>query len=192
MGIFVSFSSEKLAILFLFSFFFPWIKFQNGGQLKKGLFLTYFSHFLVTREKTQKFFQYISHLDTYTYIAHPIDFFCFTNFAKITNLSCMVSLRCDSWCWFFFAPFCILVQLIHNKMVSKIYACVKEHLEPTHLKSSPLFTFSTKSLGQDSPSIHLFSKIVGSRFTTAKIKLGEDSPSWFLFSRSRFAFKQRK
>ena len=58
-----------------------------------------------------------------------------------------------------------------------IYASVKGHLEPTHLKSSPLFTFSTKLLGQDSPSIHLFSKIMGSRFTTAKIKLGEDSSS---------------
>ena len=46
------------------------------------------------------------------------------------------------------------------------YAPVKGHLEPTHLKSSPLFTFSTKSLTQDSPSIHLFSKIIGSRFTT--------------------------
>ena len=31
------------------------IKFQNGAHLKKGLFLTYFSHVLVTREKTQKF-----------------------------------------------------------------------------------------------------------------------------------------
>ena len=40
------------------------------------------------------------------------------------------------------------------------YACIKGHLEPTHLKSSPLFTFSTKSSGQDSPSIHLFSKIM--------------------------------
>ena len=39
-----------------------------------------------------------------------------------------------------------------------IYACVKGHLEPTHLKSSPLFTFSTKPLGQDAPSVHLFSK----------------------------------
>ena len=58
-----------------------------------------------------------------------------------------------------------------------IYARVKGHLEPTYLKSSPLFTFSTKSLGQDSPLIHLFSKIIGSRFATAKIKLGEDSPS---------------
>ena len=31
------------------------IKFQNGAHLKKRLFLTYFSHFLVTREKLQKF-----------------------------------------------------------------------------------------------------------------------------------------
>ena len=45
----------------------------------------------------------------------------------------------------------------------RFYACIKGHLEPTHLKSSPLFTFSTKSLGQDSPSIHLFSKMTGSR-----------------------------
>ena len=69
------------------------------------------------------------------------------------------------------------------------YARVKGHLEPTHLKSSPLFTFPTKSLGQDSPSIHFFSKIIGSRFTTSKIKLSEDSPSWFVFSRSRFTLK---
>ena len=68
-------------------------------------------------------------------------------------------------------------------------ALVRGHLEPTHLKSSPLFTFSTKSLGQDSPSIHFFSKVIGSRFTTAKIKLGEDSPSWSVFSTSKFAFK---
>ena len=71
-----------------------------------------------------------------------------------------------------------------------IYACIKGHLEPTHLKSSPPFTFSTKLLGQDSPSVHLFSITIGSRFTIAKIKFGEDSPSWFVFfSRSRFTFK---
>ena len=62
--------------------------------------------------------------------------------------------------------------------VAKYNARVKGHLEPTYLKCSPLFTFSTKLLGQDSPSIHLFfSKILGSRFTTAKIKLDEDSPN---------------
>ena len=40
---------QKNIILFLKT------KFQNGAHLKKGLFLTYFSHFLVTREKLQKF-----------------------------------------------------------------------------------------------------------------------------------------
>ena len=50
---------------------------------KKGLFLTYFSHFLVTREKLQKFLQHISHSHTYTYFAHFIDNFCLTNLEKI-------------------------------------------------------------------------------------------------------------
>ena len=74
------------------------IKFQNGAHLKKELFLTYFSHFLATREKTQKFLQHISHLHKYTYFAHPIDLFCLPDLAKIANLSGMVSLWCDSWC----------------------------------------------------------------------------------------------
>ena len=51
------------------------IKFQNGARLKQGLFLTYFSHFLVTRGKLQKFLQHISQTHTYTYFVHPIDFF---------------------------------------------------------------------------------------------------------------------
>ena len=67
--------------------------------------------------------------------------------------------------------------------------CTYRHFEPTHLKSSPLFIFSTNSLGQDSLSVHLFSITIESRFTAAKIKLGEDSPSWFVFPRSRFTFK---
>ena len=57
--------------------FFLEIKFQNGAHLKKKeLFLTYFSHFLVTGEKLQKFLQHTYHLYTYTYFTHPIDFFC--------------------------------------------------------------------------------------------------------------------
>ena len=73
---------------------------------KKGLFLTYFSHFLVTREKLQKFLQHISHSHTYTYFAHPIDFFLPYQFwKKNTNLSGTVSLWSESWCWFLFAPF---------------------------------------------------------------------------------------
>ena len=68
-------------------------------------------------------------------------------------------------------------------------ARVKGYLEPTNLKSSPLFTFATKSLGQDSSPVHLFSITIESSFTAAKIKLGEDSPGWFVFPRSRFTFK---
>ena len=56
-------------------------------------------------------------------------------------------------------------------------ARVKGHLEPTHLKSSPLFTFSLKALGQDLPSVHLSSITIWSRFTAKKIKSGEVSPS---------------
>ena len=63
--------------------FFLEIKFQNGAHLKKRLLLTNFSHFLVTREKLQKFLQHIFQTHTYTYFAHPIDFFCLTNFEKI-------------------------------------------------------------------------------------------------------------
>ena len=79
-------SQKNVIVLFLK------IKFQNGAHLKKGLFLTYFSHFLVTREKLQKILQHISQTHTYTYFAHPIDFFCLTDFEKNTNLSGMVSL----------------------------------------------------------------------------------------------------
>ena len=42
---------------------------------------------------------------TYMHFAHPIDLFCLTNFEKNTNLSGMVSLWYESWCWFLFAPF---------------------------------------------------------------------------------------
>ena len=73
------------------------INFQNGVHLKKGLFLTYFSHFLVTREKLQKIpSAHISLTYIYTYFAHPIDFFCLTNLEKNTNLSDTVSLWYES------------------------------------------------------------------------------------------------
>ena len=61
--------------------------------------------FLVTRESYKNFLQHISHSHTYTYFAHPIDFFCLTNFEKNANLSDTVSLCYESWCRFLFAPF---------------------------------------------------------------------------------------
>ena len=59
------------------------IKFQNGAHLKKKAILTYFSHFLVTRGKLQKFLLHISHSHTYMYSAHPIDFFALPILKKI-------------------------------------------------------------------------------------------------------------
>ena len=50
---------KNVIVLF---FFFLEIKYQNGTHLKKGLLLTYLSHFLVTREKLQKFLQHIRDL----------------------------------------------------------------------------------------------------------------------------------
>ena len=63
-------------------FFFFEIKFQNGAHLKKGLFLTYFSHFLVTREKLQK--NPSAHISlTYIHVfCSPYRLFCLTNFEK--------------------------------------------------------------------------------------------------------------
>ena len=59
--------------------FFFGSQFQNGAHLKKGLFLTYFSHFLVTREKLQNSFStYLTHIHTcilltfFTFFALPI------------------------------------------------------------------------------------------------------------------------
>ena len=49
---------------------------------KKGYIFDLLLNFLVTRGKLQKFLQHISHSHTYTYFAHPIDFFCLTNFEK--------------------------------------------------------------------------------------------------------------
>ena len=55
------------------------IKFQNGAHLKKGLFLTYFSHFLVSRESYKNSFStYLKHIHTrilltlLTFVALPI------------------------------------------------------------------------------------------------------------------------
>ena len=50
---------------------------------KKGLFLTYFSHFFSYQGKLQKFLQHISHSHAYIYFAHPIDLFCLTILKKI-------------------------------------------------------------------------------------------------------------
>ena len=73
-------------------------------SFKKGKFLPTF-HIFSHLGKVSKFLQLISHSHIYMYFAHPIDYFCLTNFEKNTNLSGMGSLQYESWCWFLFAPF---------------------------------------------------------------------------------------
>ena len=94
------------------------IKFQNGAHLKKGQFLTYFLHFLVTREKLQKFLQHISQTHIYTYFANPVDFFLPYQFWKKYKF-----IRYGFylvWVLVLILIRAILEQSINNKMVSKI------------------------------------------------------------------------
>ena len=76
-------------------FLFLEIKFQNGPHLKKEPFLTYFSHFLVTRESYKNFSStHLIHL--HTHILLTLLTFFLTNLEQNTNLSGMVSLWYDS------------------------------------------------------------------------------------------------
>ena len=90
---------KNLIVLFFGSQISKWRSFE------KGAIFDLFSHFFITREKLQKFLQHITQSHTYTYFAHPIDFFALTILKKNENLSDTVSLWYDSWCWFLFAPF---------------------------------------------------------------------------------------
>ena len=81
------------------------IKFQNGAHLKKGLCLTYFSHFLVTREKLQKFLQRKCHSHTYTYFAHPIDFFILPMLKNIRIYQMRFLFGMSPGVDYYFAPF---------------------------------------------------------------------------------------
>ena len=83
---------KNVIVLFFGNQISKWRSFEKRAIL--DLLFTCFSH----QGKLQKFLQHISHSHTYTYFAHPIDFFCLTNFEKNTNLSDTVSLWYESWC----------------------------------------------------------------------------------------------
>ena len=58
------------------------IKFQDGTHLIKGLFLIYFSHFLVTRESYKNSFStYLNHIHICILLT-IFDVFCLTNFEE--------------------------------------------------------------------------------------------------------------
>ena len=80
--------------------------------------MTYFSHFLVTKEKLQKFLLHLLHSHTYMYFAHPTDFFALPILKKKYEF-----IRYGfSLVWFLVLILirAILEQSINNKMVSKI------------------------------------------------------------------------
>ena len=84
---------QKKGIVFFFgNQISKWHSFEEEGYF--DLLFTFFKH----QGKLQKFLQHISHSHTYTYFAHPIDFFYLTNFEKNMNLSGTVSLWYESWC----------------------------------------------------------------------------------------------
>ena len=81
---------QKNVIVFFFgNQISKWRSFEKGAIF--GLLFTLFSHQGKVAEIPSA---RISH--TYTYFAHPIDFFALP-IVKNTNLSGMVSLWCDSW-----------------------------------------------------------------------------------------------
>ena len=80
---------KNVIVLFFGNQITKWRSFEK--RVIFDLLFTFFSH-----QKKRK--KHISHSHTYTYFAHPIDFFCLTNFEKNTNLLDTVSLWYDSWC----------------------------------------------------------------------------------------------
>ena len=81
-----NFLQKNVIVFFFGNQISKWCSFEKRTIF--DLLFTFFSH----QGKLQKFLQHISHSHTNMYFAHPIDFFCLTNFAKNTNLSGMVSL----------------------------------------------------------------------------------------------------
>ena len=97
--------------------FFLEIKFQNGAHLKKGLFLTYFPHFLVPRESYQNSCStYLTHIHTCILLT-LLTFFALPSLKKIWSM-----IRYGfSLVWFLVLILirASLDQSINNKMVSK-------------------------------------------------------------------------
>ena len=72
---------------------------------KKGYFWPTFHIFLVTRESYKNSFSaYLTHIHTCLLLT-LLTFLPYQFWNKNKNLSGMVSLWYDSWCWFLFAPF---------------------------------------------------------------------------------------
>ena len=95
------------------------IKFQNGAHLIKMAIFDLLFSFSSHQGKLQKFLQHISHSHTYTYFAHPIDFFALPIFEKKKYEFIRYGFSLV-WVLVLILICAILEQSINNKMVSKI------------------------------------------------------------------------
>ena len=87
---------------------------------KRAIFDLLFT-FLVPREKLQKFLQHTSHSHTYTYFAHPIDFFALPILKKKKKKYEFIRYGFSLvWVLVLILIRAILEQSINNKMVSNI------------------------------------------------------------------------
>ena len=102
---------QKNVILFFFQ-----NQISKWRSLKKGLFLTYFSHFLVTRESYKNFFStYLTHIHVFCspyWLFLPYQFW--KKYKFVRNGFSLV------WVLVLILIRAILEQSINNKMVSKI------------------------------------------------------------------------
>ena len=103
---------KKVIVLFFGNQISKWRSFEKRAIF--DLLFTFFSHH---RKVTKIPFQHISHSHTYTYFAHPIYFFCLTNFEKKIQIY-------QIWFLFGMSPgvdsYSRHFGTINNKMVSKI------------------------------------------------------------------------
>ena len=103
---------QKNVIVFFFE-----IKWPNGAHLKKGLFLTYVSHFLVRRENYKNSFStYLTHIHTRILLT-LLTFLPYQFWKKYEFIRYGFSLV---WVLVLILIRAILEQSINNKMVSKI------------------------------------------------------------------------
>ena len=91
---------ENVIVFFFGNQISKWRSFEKRAIF--DLLFTFFSH---QRKVTKNSFStYLTHIHTCILLT-LLTFFCLTNFEKNTNLSGMVSLWYESWCWFLFVPF---------------------------------------------------------------------------------------
>ena len=109
-------SLDNLLQINVIVLFFGKFNFRMVLIWKKGLFLTYLSHFLVTRGKLQKFLQHISHSHT-PILLTLLTFLPYQFWKKYEFIRYGFSLV---WVLVLILIRSILEQSINNKMVSKI------------------------------------------------------------------------